>query len=95
VTTLGILAVLLLCLSMAYVRTPFLSKRWRVVVRSGHRSHSMRVLLVRRFTFADGLSPESWFEVGSVSPSDPDFDEKLIELQFKANEIRRRMEAIS
>jgi hypothetical protein len=92
---LAIAAAVMLTLSLAYVRTPFLSKPWRVVVRSRRRTHAIRVLLVRRFNCADGLSPENWLEVGAVSPDDPDFDEKLIALQFRANEIRRRMEAVS
>jgi hypothetical protein len=95
VITLAICGAVLLLLSLWYVRTPFLSKPWRVVVRSSQRNHTIRVLLVRRFNCADGLSPENWLVVGSVEPTDPDFDEKLIELQFKANEIRRRMESVA
>lgn len=92
---LAITAAVMLALSLAYMRTPFLSKQWRVVVRSSSRSHAIRVCLVRRFNCVDGLSPQNWLVVGAVDPDDPEFDEKLIALQFKANEMRRRMEAIS
>jgi hypothetical protein len=95
VIALGIAAGVVLVLWLGYIRTPFLSKPWRVVVRSSRKTHTIRVLLVRRFNCPDGLSPENWLVVGVVDPNDPNFDERLIELQFKANEMRRRMEAVA
>jgi hypothetical protein len=95
VIALGIAAGVVLVLWLGYIRTPILSKPWRVVVRASRVNNTVRVSLVRRFNRPNGLSPENWIVVGSVNPDDPDFDEKLIALQFKAHEIRRRIEMVA
>lgn len=100
----ALVALMPMVLRTAYRAMPRLSQDWRIVTtgnpdswRSG-QTQAVVIWLVRRFRSVKAsyttIGNESRVRVGSVEVDDPDFDEHLAELRFKAEEMQRRLRAM-
>jgi hypothetical protein len=101
----GVVFVVLLLALVGYRNAPILSEDWRIVIGGNperwrhNEKNSVVVWLVRRFRFAqlqyDTIGNQHRMRVGDVALDDPDFDEHLVELRYKADDLRRRLRAVA